>query len=438
MIKKMGPSITHQILLATLTSILLGSLIHSFFDPESQAHELIVHGILDLGGQLFLNSLKMLVIPLIFFSLSTGVAGIRDAKQLGKMGFQTLVFFLVTTILALVIGLTLSSQVDFAFAGKEFTPNPDSHRTQSTSIQNSSIKAPSLKQTLTSLIPANPIKAMADGETLQVIVFALLFGWALSQNKKVGPSLLLTFEKINTVLLDMILILVKAAPIGVFCLLTKTFSELGLSTLLPLAKYFFTLTLILLLHGYGVYSLILKYWIRVSPLHFFKKFAPVQIFAFSTSSSNATLPITLEVTEKELGVSNRVAAFVIPLGATLNMNGTSIMQAVATVFIAKVYGIELTFSQYIVVVATATLTAIGTAGVPGVGMVMLAMVLQQVNLPVEGIGLILGVDRLLDMIRTSVNVTGDAIAALWVAKSQNPKDWDESVFYTHPHPQVKP
>jgi len=427
MLKKIKASITHQILLSSFFAISIGSLLHIFLSPTTSAFNLIVHGIFDLGGQLFLNSLKMLVIPMIFFSLVTGIAGIQDAKQLGRIGFQTLAFFFVTTVLALILGLLISSQIDFAIPilnGNEF-------KTQTNLLKQ--VTNPSLKETLINIIPSNPFQAMANGETLQVIVFSILFGYALSQNQRVGASLLNVFTKFNIILLDLILLLVKIAPIGVFCLLAKTFSEFGFSTMLPLAKYFFVLLLVLLIHGWIVYGLILKYVVKVSPFQFFKKFSQVQIFAFSTSSSNATLPLTLETAEKKLGISNRIASFVIPLGATLNMNGTSIMHAVATVFIAKVYNIDLTLTQYALVVATATLAAIGTAGVPGVGIVMLTMVLQQVNLPIEGISLILGVDRLLDMVRTSVNVTGDAIAALWVAKIQPSAqgDWNAYIFYTH-------
>jgi len=421
MSNKIKSGTAYHILISTILAICVGNLIHFSLAPQSELFKFFVDGIFDLGGQLFMNSLKMLVIPLVFFSLSTGVAGIRDAKALGRIGLQTLCFFLVTTILAITSALLISSQVRFSYS--ELNPG--------SAVQMKKIEPHGLTQTLLNLIPANPIKAMAEGETLQVIIFAILLGWAISQNKKVGPSLLITFENLNAIFIDLILLLIKAAPIGVFCLLAKTFSELGLTTLFPLAKYFFTLLIILLLHNYLCYGIILRYLIKVSPILFFKKIVPVQVFAFSTSSSNATLPITLDVTEKSLGVSNRIASFVIPLGATLNMNGTSIMQAVATVFIANVYQIELSLSQYATVVAMGTLAAIGTAGAPGVGIVMLAMVLQQVNLPVEGIGLILGVDRLLDMVRTSVNVTGDAVAALWVAKSQGTNDWNSSVFDTH-------
>lgn len=425
MFVKLRKSITHQILLATALAIVIGSGLHVIAPKDSSLYKVLVEGLFDLGGQLFLNSLKMLVIPLIFFSLSTGVAGIQDAKQLGRIGFQTLLFFFLSTALALTLGLVMSSLIEFSL--------PTSVVEAGSALTLNNLESPGLKQTLINLVPTNPIQSMAKGDTLQVIVFAILLGWALSQNRKVGPYLLSTFEKFNTVLLDLILMLVKIAPLGVFCLLSKTFAEMGFATLLPLAKYFATLLFILIFQGVIVYGLILKYLVKVSPTQFFKKFAQVPIFAFSTSSSNATLPVTLEVAEKRLGISNRVAAFVIPLGATLNMNGTSIMQAVATVFIAQVYNVDLTFTQYLTVITTATLASIGTAGVPGVGLVMLAMVLQQVNLPVEGIGLIIGVDRILDMVRTAVNVTGDAVAALWVAKNQTTPDWDEHVFYTHPH-----
>lgn len=415
MANKSNPSLTKAIVIGTLLGVTFGSLLNILPTP-AWLQIFIVDGVLEVGGKLFLSSLRLLVIPLIFVSLVTGVAGLRDASQIGRIGVKTLGFFIASTALALVISLGVAMSVSFSAPGAlstnehTFTP-PES---------------PSLTQTIINLFPTNPIEAMARGETLQVIVFALLFGYALTITPKSGKPILDFFSNLNQVLLDLILLLIKVAPVGVFCLLAKTFAEQGFSTIVPLAKYFFVLLGILIFHGTVVYGGILKVFAGISPLKFFKRYAQVPIFAFSTSSSNATMPVTLEVAEKRLGVSPKVASFTVPLGATINMDGTSIMQGVATVFIAQAYGVDLSVFDLLTVVLTATLASIGTAGVPGVGIIMLAMVLQQVNIPIEGIGLILGVDRLLDMVRTSVNVTGDAVASILVAKSEG--QWDREIF----------
>ena len=281
---------------------------------------------------------------------------------------------------------------------------------------------PPLIDVISNIFPSNPFEAMVKAEMLQIIVFAALFGIALTMTGESGKKISNLFNDLNTVILRMVLILINFAPMGVFCLLTKTFATQGFAAIVPLAKYFFVVLGVLILHGVFVYGGLLKAFTGLSPVTFFRQFKRVPIFAFSTASSNATLPVNLEVVEDDLGVSNSIASFTIPLGATINMDGTAIMQGVATVFVAQVYGIDLGVADYLMVILTATLASIGTAGVPGVGLVMLAMVFKQVNLPVEGIGLIIGVDRLLDMVRTAVNVTGDAVVSVIVAKSENQLD----------------
>ena len=286
--------------------------------------------------------------------------------------------------------------------------------------------APSIKDTLVNLMPSNPLRAMVDGNMLQVIVFALLFGLAIARSEHQGARAIQQFfVDLNGVILKLVVILMELAPYGVFCLLVKLFATLGLEAIVPLLKYFLTVFFVLLLHGLGVYALLLRVLARLNPLIFFRKLWPVMVFGFSTASSNATLPVTLRTVEKDLGVDNRVASFTVPLGATINMDGTAIMQGVATVFIAQVYQIDIGLAGYLMVILTATLASIGTAGVPGVGLIMLAMVLQQVGLPVEGVALIIGVDRLLDMARTAVNITGDAMVSLVVAKSEGMLDQEK-------------
>jgi len=286
--------------------------------------------------------------------------------------------------------------------------------------------APKLIDVFSNIFPSNPIEAMATGEMLQIIVFALMIGIGLTLSKESGKRILTLFNDLNEVIMKLVMLLVEIAPYGVFCLLAKVFAQQGFAAIAPMAKYFFTVVGVLIFHTVIVYGFMLKSLGRLSPITFFKKYSEVMVFAFSTASSNATIPINLEVVEKKLGVHNSVASFTIPFGATVNMDGTAIMQGVACVFVAQVYGIHLGINDYLMVILSATLASIGTAGVPGVGLVMLAMVFNQVGLPVEGIGLIIGVDRLLDMTRTAVNVTGDAVVSCIVAKSAN--QFDEKVF----------
>jgi Na+/H+-dicarboxylate symporter len=267
---------------------------------------------------------------------------------------------------------------------------------------------------------------MVEGNMLQVIVFSILFGIAVALAGRPGEKVADLFSDLNEIIMKLIIILMDLAPYGVFCLMAKLFATLGFDTIGNLITYFLLVLFVLVLHGTATYPLMLKLLAGLNPLMFFRKMRPVMLFAFSTSSSNATLPVTLKTTTHHLGVRNNIASFTIPLGATINMDGTAIMQGVATVFIAQAYNIDLSFAQYLSVILTATLASIGTAGVPGVGLITLAMVLQQVGLPVEGIALIIGVDRLLDMTRTAVNVTGDCTVSCIVAKSEG--EFDQSAF----------
>ena len=417
-----GGFMTKKILLATVLGIAVGSGIHHFLMPDHPLFLILVSYVFDLGGQLFLTALKMMVVPLVFVSLTNGIAGIQDTQKLGRISRQTLSFFILSTILAISMALFLSSWVDFKMPSS-------AHLTETLNAGYTPPSTPSIKEILLNLIPSNPIQAFASGNILQVIVFALLLGFALSKLSESGQRVQRLLNDLNAAFLKIILLVIQWAPMGAFCLLAKTFAENGWGSILPLAKYFFTLLFILLLQGGVVFGAFLKLKLGLDPRHFFRKLSSLMAVAFSTSSSNATLPLTLEVCEKKLGINPRIASFVIPLGATINMNGTSIMQAVALVFIAQVYQIPLTAMDYVTATVMATLAAVGTAGVPGVGLVMLAMVLQQLQIPVEGIGLILGVDRLLDMVRTVINVLGDVVAALYVAKSDSSgQDWDETTY----------
>ena len=368
-------------------------------------------GLFDLGGQIFLALLKLLVVPLVFVSIVCGVASLDDLSRLGRVGGKTLVLYLCTTALAITLALC---------AAMLFRPGAGFDLESAASFEAKT--PPSLGQTLLNLFPSNPVRAMADAEMLQIIVFAGLFGVAITLAGEAGRRLVTFFEDLNTVVLRLVMLLMEVAPYGVFCLIASVFAREGLDAMLPLARYFVLVLGVLLVHAFVTYPLLLRGLAGLDPRPFLRKMRAPLAVAFSTASSGATLPVTLETVEHRLGVDKSIASFTLPLGATINMDGTAIMQGVATGFIAQAYGIDLGLGDLLTVVLTATLASIGTAAVPGVGLVMLAMVLRQVNLPVEGIGLILGVDRLLDMVRTAVNITGDATITCVVARSEGEID----------------
>jgi Na+/H+-dicarboxylate symporter len=362
---------------------------------------------LHVGGSIFLASLKLLVVPLVFVSLVLGTAALDDITKLGRVGAKTLALYLTTTAIAISLALMAATIVA-----------PGAGFNLETDVNFAAKPAPPLSQVFIDLFPSNPVAAMADGNMLQIIVFAGLFGLAMTLAGDPGKRLIKLFEDLNAVIMRLVMLLMSAAPYGVFCLLAKVFATQGFEAMVPLLRYFVLVLAVLLVHALITYPSLLRLLSGLNPIRFLQNMRDPIVVAFSTASSNATLPVTLETAERKLGAHNSIASFTVPLGATINMDGTAIMQGVATGFIAQAYGIELGASDYLMVVLTATLASIGTAGVPGVGLVMLAMVLRQVNLPVEGIGLILGVDRLLDMVRTAVNVTGDAMVTCIVAKSE--------------------
>ena len=272
------------------------------------------------------------------------------------------------------------------------------------------------------MVPSNPVEAMASGNMLQVIVFALLFGIAITMSGERGRSVLNVFGGLNVVIMKMVEVIMRLAPYGVFSLIARSFATQGVELMLPLLGYFITLMCALGLHALIVYPTILKALANLNPGIFLRKMRDPVTFAFSTASSAATIPVTLRTVETRMGAGKAAASFTVPLGATINMDGTAIMQGVATVFIANVYGLDLTLANYLMIVLTATLASIGTAAVPGVGLIMLTMVLSQVGLPVEGIALIIGVDRILDMARTACNVTGDCMVTCIIAKTEGVLD----------------
>ncbi|WP_318516989.1 dicarboxylate/amino acid:cation symporter [Photobacterium leiognathi] len=407
--KKM--SLTSRVILGMLLGILTGFLIRTFFADVTFIHEYIIDGLFDVGGKIFIASLKMLVVPLVFVSLVCGTSSLKDIATLGRLGGKTVAFYLATTAIAITLALFLANL---------FKPGAGADLSAATTFV--AKEAPTLGSVIVGMFPTNPISSMANGNTLQIIVFAVLFGIAISAAGKPGERIAEIFKDLNEVIMKLVALLMNIAPFGVFFLMAKLFTGLGLDAIFNLINYFLVLVAALLIHGLVTYSAMLKIFTGLSPITFLKKMEDAVMFAFSTASSNATIPVTMETATKRLGVNNKIASFTVPLGATINMDGTAIMQGVATVFIAQAFNIDLSMGDYVAVIVTATLASVGTAGVPGVGLIMLAMVLNQVGLPVEGIAIIMGVDRLLDMIRTAVNITGDSVVSCIVAKTENELD----------------
>ena len=408
--------LTRNILIAMVAGFLIGSLIHFMaFDANSFIETYLVGGLFYIGGQVFIASLKLLVVPLVFVSLVCGAGNLAGHNNMGVIGLKTVGLYLLTTALAIVLALSVANVLN---------PGLGVNLAEATTF--AAKESPALTQVIINIFPSNPVKALADGNMLQIIVFAILLGIAMTRAGEQGQQIRASMARWNEVIMQLVLMLMQVAPIGVFCLMITLFAKLGYSAINDLITYFFCVLLVLALHFLVTFSVLIRFLVGVNPLTFYKRLLPVMAFGFSTSSSGATLPVTLETVEKRLGVSKSISSFVVPLGATINMDGTAIMQGVATVFIAQAYNIDIGMGGYLMVILTATMASIGTAGVPGVGLITLALVLSQVGLPVEGIALIIGVDRLLDMSRTVVNVVGDATIASIVARSEG--EFDDSVF----------
>jgi len=406
---------TTKILIWMGAGLVTGSLINTFAANITWIQDYLVNGLFHVMGAMFINLLKMLVVPLVTFSLICGVCGIGDINKLGRVGGKAFALFMLTTALAITLAIVVSSI---------FAPGEGFELSQASTSNFTAPVSPPLTQVFIDLIPSNPIAAYAEGNMLQIIFFTILFAVCILMVGETGKPIIDACERLNEVMMKVVNVVMQLAPYGIFALMAKTFSLQGLGMILPMMSYFAVLVFVLIVHATGTLMILLKVLGRVSPLTFLKKMRGTQIFAFSTSSSNATIPVTLQTAEKRLGVDNSTASFIVPFGATINMDGTAIMQGVATVFIANVYGIDLGLSGYLTVIGMSVLASIGTAGVPGVGLIMLAMVFAQVGLPIEGIALIMGVDRLLDMIRTAVNVTGDAAITTIVARSEDSIDMD--------------
>ena len=410
-------NLTRNILIGLILGFVVGSfLFYTDFLP-SQIDNLIEKYIFNLGGDIFMNLLKLLVVPLVFFSLVSGISSLGREQSLGKLTFKTVGFYLLTTAIAVSLALV---------AGSLFKPGSNYSSELAMVAPSSLPEGQGIYSTIVGIFPSNIIQAMAENQMLAIVFFSIIFGLALNKTNHLTGNLSDSFSKLNTVFLQLIVMIMSFAPLGVFCLIGKFVIADGLDIFQDVVAYVVLLITLLLFHAAFTYSFFLKVIGGLNPITFFKKMKDVVLFAFSTSSSAATIPVTLKTANQDLGVNQNVASFVVPVGATINMDGTAIMQGLATVFIAQMSGIDLTLFQYMQVVLLAVATSIGTAAVPSAGTITLIIILQQFNLPLEAIGIILAVDRVLDMIRTSVNVTGDAAIACIVAKTEN--QFNENIF----------
>ncbi len=413
--EKLG--LTTKIFIGLIGGLILGVILNLFVPNSYFRDTVLVDGVFYVVGNGFIRLMKMLVVPLVFCSLVCGSSAIGDTKSLGKVGGKTIGFYLATTALAVTVAITVATVI---------RPGIGLDMSAIETGEVSTAESVSVTDTILNIIPENPIGALADGTMLQIILFALVVGVLLAKMGERAELIANLFNQCNDLMMEMTNLIMGLAPFGVFCMISRTFANLGFDAFVPLLKYMGSVVLGLFIQCFGVYMVLLVIFTRLNPVKFVKKFFPVMAFAFSTSTSNATIPMNIDVLEERVGVSRKISSFTIPLGATINMDGTSIMQGVAVVFAAQAYGMQLGVGGYLTVIATATLASIGTAGIPSVGLVTLSMVFTAVGLPVEAIMLIMGVDRILDMIRTAVNITGDAVCTTIVAHQNG--ELDREVF----------
>lgn len=406
-------SLSNWILIGMILGILVGFILNFWVTDPFIKNIILMDNVFYFGGTGFIRLMKMLVVPLVFCSIIVGVSSISDIRKIGSIGGTTVLLYLLTTALAVSIALLIAGIIK---------PGVGLHMASLIEQSNVTVNQ-TMTDTLLNMIPENPINSLASGDMLPVIIFGVLIGIILAKLKNETQTFNKLFSEGNTIMMEMTSIVMKFAPIGVFCLMARTFAGLGVDGLLPLSKYILCVLIGLAIQGFIVYPTLLVIFTRLNPLKFFRKFTSVMFFAFSSSTSNATIPLNLEKLS-ELGVSRDVSSFTIPLGATINMDGTAIMQGCAVMFAAQAYGIDLTTSALLTVVFTAVMASIGTAGVPSVGLITLTMVFNSIGLPVDAIGIIMGIDHILDMFRTAVNVTGDAICTIIVSFRSKSIDLD--------------
>jgi|TARA_B100001540_G_C15792011_1_gene635880 Na+/H+-dicarboxylate symporter len=400
-------SFTKKVLFSMVTGIIVGVLINNFFLPSYFIESILINQVLHTISSLFLILLKMIVLPLIFVSIISGIISINDVNTLGRLGIKTITLYVFTTMLAITLALFVSNFIDYNIETIS----------QNNVIQNIS-PIDKNSNLILNIFPDNFFSALVDGNVIQVLSFAIFIGISASYVKNEIPEFVSLINNLNKIFNKMVMIIISFTPIAVFSLLAKTFSTEGMDVFIPLIKYFSVVVLVLLLHFAFTYSLILRVFSSLSIQKFYSKLRSLIIFTFSTSSSNASIPFTLNTIVNKYGVNKSFASFSIPLGATINMDGTAIMQGCATYFLAAYYGIDLVFSDFVLIILTATVASIGTAGIPSAGIIMLSLILTELGIPLEGITLLLGVDRLLDMMRTSVNVSGDTCISCVVAQSE--------------------
>ncbi|KXO13060.1 Sodium/glutamate symport protein [Moritella sp. JT01] len=366
-------------------------------------------------GSLFVNTIKMLIVPLVFCSIIVGITSMQDTSKMGRIGFKAVMFYLISTAVAISIGLLLGNLLQPG-AGLGLVAQ------QAEAVKETT----SLADTIVGLVPTNPVGALAQGHILQIIVFAVALGVSLTLIGEKGKPAIAVFESLAEAMYKLTDLVMKLAPYGVFALMAWVAGKFGLALLLPLMKVIGAVYLGSILHVLGVYSALILFIAKLSPVQYFRGIVDAQVVAFTTTSSAGTLPVSMKCARENLGVSKGVSSFVLPLGTTINMDGTALYQGVTTLFVAQAFGIDLGMPEYITIILTATLASIGTAGVPGAGLIMLTLVLTTVGLPVEGVALIAGIDRILDMARTTVNISGDIAASVIIAKSE--KELDTSIY----------
>ncbi|MFS1512926.1 dicarboxylate/amino acid:cation symporter [Chengkuizengella sp. SCS-71B] len=403
-------SLTKKIVIGMCLGIVVGIIFNLFIPQWFDVAETYV---LNPLGKIFIGLIKLLVVPIVVISIILGTAGISDPKKLGRIGIKTVIFFLITTSIALMIALSVGNIIEPGYVeGLNFDSDTTVERKE----------APPVMETLLNIIPTNAFQAMVEGNMLQIIFFSILFGFALTQLQGKVDGVKMFIEEINKILMFLVDVVMKLAPIGAFALIAIAIGGQGMDAIKAMIFYFGAVLLALFIHLGLTYGSVIYFLGKMNPFTFIKNFFPAIAVAFSTSSSSATLPVSMDTAQKNLKIPKSISGFVQPLGATINMDGTAIMQGVATVFIAQLYGVDLSMADLATIVLTATLASIGTAGVPGVGIIMLTMVLTSVGLSLDAIALVLGVDRLLDMTRTAVNITGDAACAQYIAKSEEKYD----------------
>lgn len=405
-------SLGNWILIGMVLGLIVGLFLNFYVTNTFIKDIILIDNVFSLGGTGFIRLMKMLVVPLVFFSIVVGTASISDIKKIGTIGGRTILIYLLTTALAITIALLIASIIKPG-VGLNMVGVAQANVTTNQTVTG----------TILNMIPENPFNALANGDMLPVIIFGVIIGIILAKLRDELEEMNELFNQANKIMMEMTHLIMKFAPIGVFCLMAKTFASLGLEGIMPLLKYIGCVLLGLAIQALIVYPTLMVIFTRLNPIRFFKRFYSVMLFAFSSSTSNATIPLNLEKLS-EMGVSKEISSFTIPLGATINMDGTAIMQGCAVMFAAQAYGMDLGASALVTVIFTAVMASIGTAGVPSVGIITLNMVFNSVGLPVDAIAILLGIDHILDMFRTAVNVTGDAICTIIVAFKNKAIDKD--------------